>query len=382
MTVDSHELTDKVSLTLPDGRLNPEAVGWARQPLVDTGGIGRGRGRNKRWEYWNVMTPRHILALTVSSIDYAAVHEVWVFDRETGRQWHRGATVLPSRGVELPARLESGRSRARAKGLDIAIDEIARGSGPDDAMFSDAMPDDAMLDLAMPDDAMPDVGVTDAKIPGGSEAHGGHPRATRLRARIPGASCDVVATLPAGHERLAVVVPWNERLFQYTVKDLARPASGTLTLDGETIELPAGESWAVLDHGRGRWPYDVRWNWGAGSGRSGGHVVGLQVGGQWTDGTGSTENSIVVDGRLHKIRAELAWEYDPTAPMRPWRVHGGGLDARFEPFHVKETRTNLVVVSARTDQAFGHWSGTFADDGVQVTFEGLPGWAEDVHNRW
>ena len=40
--------------------------------------IRRGRGRNKRWEYWNVMTPQHIVALTVSSLDYAAVHEVWV----------------------------------------------------------------------------------------------------------------------------------------------------------------------------------------------------------------------------------------------------------------------------------------------------------------
>lgn len=335
---DARELTTEVSLTLPGGRLNQDAVGWARQPLVDTAGIGRGRGRNKRWEYWNVMTPRHIMALTVSSIDYGAVHEVWVLDRETGQEWHRAATVLPSRGVELPARLEAGPSRARAKHLAIALDELTADDG---------------------------------------RHHG-----TRLRARIPGASFDVVAALPVGHERLAVVVPWDSRRFQYTVKDLVRPATGTLTLDGRTIELPAGESWAVLDHGRGRWPYDVRWNWGAGSGRTGGHVVGLQVGGQWTDGTGSTENSIVVDGRLTKIRAELTWDYDPADPMRPWRVHGGGLDARFEPFHVKKSRTNLLVVAARTDQAFGHWSGTFADDDVQITFEGLAGWAEDVHNRW
>src|SRR5690606_23325261 len=39
------------------------------------------------------------------------------------------------------------------------------------------------------------------------------------------------------------------------------------------------DSWAVLDHGRGRWPYRISWNWGAGSGRSHGRVVGLQVGG-------------------------------------------------------------------------------------------------------
>lgn len=360
--IDERELTAEVSLTLADGRLNPDAVGWAREPLVDTRGIARGRGRNKRWEYWNVTTPSHIVGLTVSSIDYAAVHEVWVFDRATQRSWHRSATVLPSRGVELPARLEGGRSRARAKDLDIAIDEVGAPSGS-----SRTVPD----------------GGPSTTVPDGGRSAGVTPRATRLRARIPGASLDVLAELPHGHERLAVVVPWSERRFQYTVKDIARPARGSITLDGETFELPESKSWAVLDHGRGRWPYDVSWNWGAGSGRSGGRVIGLQVGGQWTDGTGSTENSILVDGVLHKIRAELAWEYDLAAPLRPWRVHGGGLDATLEPFYDKVTRTNLGVVSASTDQCFGRWSGSFETaDGSRVEFSGIDGWAEDVHNRW
>ena len=97
------ELTAPVALTLPNGRLNPAAIGWARTPLVDTSGIAAARrpfphqwGRNKRWEYWNVITPTHILALTISSIDYAAVHEAWVFERATERSWGRVATVVPA----------------------------------------------------------------------------------------------------------------------------------------------------------------------------------------------------------------------------------------------------------------------------------------------
>ncbi|WES64813.1 DUF2804 domain-containing protein [Microbacter sp. GSS18] len=327
------ELTAPVPLTLPNGRLNRAAVGWARQPVVDTSGLGRGHGRNKRWEYWNVSTPTHILALTVSSIDYAAVHEVWIFDRETERTWSKGVTAIPARGVELPPTLGAGSARARAQGLEIDIDEVDGG--------------------------------------------------TRLRARIDGASFDVVAALPVGHERLAVVVPWSDRRFQYTVKDLARPASGSVTVDGVTHDIPAGSSWAVLDHGRGRWPYDIAWNWGAGSGVANGRVIGIQVGGKWTDGTGSTENAIVVDGRLHKIHDELRWEYDLAAWRTPWRISGGGLDATFAPFYDKVTRTNLGVVSSRTDQCFGHWSGTFRTaEGEVVAFGGILGWAEEVHNRW
>ena len=82
-----------------------------------------------------------------------------------------------------------------------------------------------------------------------------------------------------------------KRQFQYTVKDLARPATGLLRIDGVEHEIggAAGEAWAVLDHGRGRWPYDIQWNWGAGSGRSqraGGRVIGVQLGAKWTEGTG------------------------------------------------------------------------------------------------
>lgn len=324
------ELTRPVRLTLADGRLNPDAIGWSRRPLVDTSGIG-GRhswGRNKRWEYWNVATPTHVLALTVSSIDYAAVHEVWVLDRATERTWGRAATVLPSRGVELSPSLDQGPARARAKNL--SIDIVAVG------------------------------------------------REVRLSAEIPGASFDVAVTRPEDHECLAVVVPWSTQRFQYTVKDVALPASGFVALDGETHELPTGESWAVLDHGRGRWPYDVHWNWGAGSGVSNGHTIGIQVGGRWTAGTGSTENGLLVDGVLHKISDELLWRYDLSDWRRPWRITGGGLDATFEPVFNKRSESNLGVISSRTDQCFGHWSGTFGE----VGFDGIFGWAEDVHNRW
>ncbi|MFZ2510467.1 MAG: DUF2804 domain-containing protein [Gordonia sp. (in: high G+C Gram-positive bacteria)] len=330
------ELTAPVSLTRPDGKLNRAAVGFARSSLVDTDSIGRGRrgrGRNKRWEYWNLITPTHIVGVTVSSIDYAAVHEVWVFDRATGEEIGEVATVVPPRGVDLPGTLAAGPARARAKNLSIDL----------------------------------------TPLPGDG---------TRVQASIPGASVDVVVRRPAGHDCLAVVVPWSDTRFQCTVKDVALPAAGSVTIGDAVHSLPAGQSWAVLDHGRGRWPYDVTWNWGAGSGRSNGRVIGLQVGGRWTAGTGMTENGIVIDGRLHKIGAELSWRYATDDFLAPWRISGGGLEAKLTPFHDKVSRTNLGVLSGATDQCFGTWSGSF-DTGMQrIEFSGLTGFAEHVHNRW
>lgn len=327
------QIASATSLTLPNARLNRDAVGWATQPIIDTSGLGAGRGRNKRWEYWNVITPTHILALTVSSIDYAFVPEVWVYDRETQETWGHGETVIPPKGTVLAPVLEQSSSSAVTKDLEIHIDEVEGG--------------------------------------------------TRLRARAGRVFFDVFAKLPRGHERLALVVPWSDNRFQYTVKDVARPASGVLEIDGLTHDVPAGESWAVLDHGRGKWPYNIQWNWGAGSGRSGGRVIGVQVGAQWTAGTGVSENAFFVDGVMHKIHGETEWIYDLENWRDPWRITGGGLDATLTPFYNKQSRTNFVALSGRTDQCFGMWSGSFTtESGETIMFDDLLGFAEETHNRW
>ncbi|MGW9158333.1 DUF2804 domain-containing protein [Microbacterium sp. NPDC055665] len=332
------EITAPVSLTTPDGTLNRDALGWSRLPLHDTSGIpGRGRwGRNKRWEYWNVMTPSHIIAFTVSCVDYLALHEVWVLDRATGEDI--GSTVVSpgARSATLPPSLGDGSTQARTRRITLDIDETFDG--------------------------------------------------TRLRGTAPRVSFDMLAARPPEHEALGVVVPWRRgediRRFQYTVKDVARPTTGTVAIDGRAYDVPVG-SWAVLDHGRGRWPYRVHWNWAAGSGIVDGRTIGLQLGAKWTDGSGATENALLVDGRLSKISEELVWDYDSERFMRPWRVHGAAADLTFSPFYDKRSRTNALVIASRSDQLFGVWSGWVRDDtGAQVRVDGIEGFAEEVVNRW
>jgi hypothetical protein len=110
--VTEREITTPVELCRPDGRLNPGAVGWTRHPLHDTSGIGAGRhgwGRNKRWEYWAVTTPTHLVGVTVSSLDYAGVHAIWVHDRRSGETVSADVIDPLARGVTLPPRLDAGR---------------------------------------------------------------------------------------------------------------------------------------------------------------------------------------------------------------------------------------------------------------------------------
>lgn len=321
------EITEPVELCLPDGRLDPDAVGWTRKPLHRAN--LRGWGRVKRWEYWGIVTPRHIIGLVASSIDYAGVHGVWVLDRETGEEFAKDAVVPFARGAVFPDRSGEGEASVRGGGVAVGVRQNPSGS--------------------------------------------------RVRALAPGVvDLDVEIPLPAGHESLGVVIPWGPRRFQYTVKDVGRPVTGRLTLPSGEHEIGEG-AFAVLDHGRGKWPYRMTWNWAAASGPG----LALQFGGKWTDGTGMTENAIFVDGRLHKIGEELSWTYDTSDWLRPWTIAGERVEVEFRPFHEKVSRTELGVIGTETHQCFGHFSGRVqTDDGAWIDVDGLTGWAEEARQRW
>ena len=281
------EITSAVPLCAPDGRLNPAAVGWSRRPL-HTANL-RGWGRTKRFDYWAIVTPHAIVGLTIASLDYAGLVSIVVVDRRTMR---RSSVRLCTRW-------------------------LAASSKPTAAAW------------AWPGDGRGSLRLSFASSPAG----------TRLEAEGPGVR--FVADVGPGAESLSVVVPWSQRRFQYTVKDVGRPVAGTLHLGDEEIRFgPDDGSFAVLDHGRGKWPYSITWNWAAGYGVVAGRRVGLQLGGKWTDATGSTENGLFVDGRLHKIHEDLTWTYDRTNWMAPWRIEGRRVRVAFAPFHERDERTN------------------------------------------
>jgi hypothetical protein len=284
--------------------------------------------------------------LTYADVDYLGIVDVWFRDLVAGRELARSVPVPFARGIDLPTTVAGGDVAWDGRGLAVSI----------------------------------------AEEPGG----------TRLRVGAPGADggfdADVLVRRPAGHESLSVVIPWSDRRFQCTTKDVARPAEGSIRWGDATWSLADdGGSWGCLDFGRGKWPYRTTWNWGAGAGvvpGAGGRPsrrVGLQLGGKWTDGTGMTENALVVDGRLTKISDELVWRYDRSDWLRPWRITApsGRVEVTFTPEHDKVGRLQAGVAAQATDQCFGTYAGTIVpDEGGEITFDGIFGWAEEASWRW
>jgi hypothetical protein len=339
MATHEPELSEPVDLCTPDGSaLNPAARGWSRHPL-HRANLDGCFGRNKRWDYWAVLAGDLAVSAVYSDIDHLGLADVWWADLTTGATGGR-AIVTPNDGtITLPERCGTAPLRVDRDGLDLAIVDDEVGTRLT-ATWTEA-------------DGTP-----------------GH--------------LDVLVEQPSGHESLNVVIPWSDDEFNFTSKHQARPAAGVLTV-GDRHWAIGPDAWGVLDVGRGRWPHEIQWNWGGGAGRSGDHVVGLQIGAKWTAGTGFTENGLIVDGRLSKLGAELDWDYDWDEPMKPWHVvdPGGQLDVTLTPRYDKVTDVGGGDFGSQVHQVFGTWSGRLVtDDGRALNVDGIQGFAEEARQRW
>lgn len=335
------EITEPVDLCLSDGRLDPSAVGWSRRPL-HRANLRGSWGRKKRWDYWCVTTREHMVSFTYADIDYIGLASVAFLDFATER-WIEKTVVLP---------LAAGFSQPdTVGGRDITFDRLG-------------------LRLAM------------------RELDDGTELTARFRAQSgEKVDAEIFVERPPGHETLTVVVPWSERVFQLTSKHNTRPARGQVRVDGRRHDVgPDNQGFACLDYGRGIWPYRTTWNWTSASGVQGNRTIGIQLGGTWTDGTGSTENALCVDGRLSKISEDLVYEYDRRDFLRPWRIrtpHTERVDLTFSPFYCKQLEGDLLVLGGQLHLCFGHFAGVMVDAaGDAHRIDDLLGWSEEVRVRW
>jgi len=332
------EIAEAVNLCDARGRLLPAAVGWSRRPL-HTCNLSGHPLRKKRWNYWCISSESYLFSVTLASVDYMGMAFAYFLEYDSGRFVEKTITVPFGRGCDLP--------------------DTVRG----DVVFSHR---DKSLRFAEEGDQTA-IHVESPRF-GGSAL-----------------SADFLVERPADHETLNVVIPWSADRFHFTSKQNCLPAAGAVRLGGETFEF-GGDAFACLDYGRGVWRYGTSWNWGSLSGRQGGRTIGLNLGGAWTDGTGMTENAILIDGHISKVAADVQFRYDRSDFMKPWRVRTeppGQIDLRFEPFFERVAATNLLLLRSNVHQMFGRYSGSvIPDGGVPVEIEGLLGWVEQHEARW
>lgn len=159
-----------------------------------------------------------------------------------------------------------------------------------------------------------------------------------------------------------------------------------LNISGAAYNFTPNTTFGFLDFGRGIWPYKFKWNWVNASGVINNKIIGLNLGGKWSDGTGSTENALIIYSKLIKIREDIVFEYDDKDFMKPWSLKtaiSNRVNLKFTPFYERVAKSNLLIIESEVHQMIGCFSGTLeTDNGEVIVIDSLIGCSEEHFGKW
>ena len=336
-----NEIKVETYLCENDGKLNNNAIGWARKPLFISNIPSS--DRTKKWNYWCVMSEKCLFSATISEKNGDLVCFIYYIDYITKSYVEKTWVIQNSTEVKMTSNVEES--------LEIANNELK---------ISFKYENEAVLiDLE-------------------SDDFEGH----RLQAKLK-------IHYKADMESLNVVIPWSEHLFQYTSKQLGLPAEGELYIDNQQYTFNSMKNFAVLDFGRGIWPRETIWNWGMASGVHDGKVIGINFGGKWTDGTGMCENGVLIDNRIYKIQEDVDFHYNTANFMDEWEIkstYSNNVELKFKPFFERfKTSEGNADIRYKTEvhQMVGYYSGKILVDGDrEIILQDLLGTIEEHIALW
>ena len=320
------------------GNLNPEAIGYARKPIIDCNLSGHFM-RKKKWNYWCVYGEDILFSATISHLDYAAVCFVYFLEYETQRYFEK--TVLIPLGTKVK--------------MSTQVLETVSFANSELRIHMSHFDGDTHLSVICPD------------------FDGEHLQA------------ELTIHHPAADDSLNVVIPWNRQTFQFTAKHHTLPTTGTVKIGNRRYTFNEEESYSVLDYGRGIWPREATWNWGMASQRMRGRRIGLNFGGKWTDGTGMTENAIFVDGVMTKIHEDVIFEYDRNNFMKPWTIRSKfseTVNLTFTPFFERVAKTDAKLIYSEVHQVIGYYNGIVKLENCSLRISQMMGCVEEHIAKW
>lgn len=339
-------------ISTPGKLLNPDGTlaqtGWSPLPLLDCNmedtHVYKSKAfqslRLKVWDYYAITTPTHFFSFTLSDVGYLGMVFAYVIDFETGEYKEQTLSLPFGGGVKLARNSSAGVSEYRKESLSLK--------------FS-AESDYRMLSVRWPGFG---GGVLNA---------------------------EVAFSCPPEHESMNIVIPIQGKRYYFNRKINCMPARGWVEYKGIRHELMPDTCLGNLDWGRGVWEYDSFWVWASASGfLQDRRRIGLNLGFGFGDTSAATENSVLVEDKLHKL-GEVKFTYDNKDFKVPWKMVSpdGRLELTFTPFFERVAKTDALVLKSEVHQMFGRYNGfAVLDDGEQVEIKDLIGWAEEHNAKW
>lgn len=322
---------------LEDARVDHALAGLAGVPgLRAVEAAYRKRLRHKSWQYMTAVSADCLIAFVVGTAGFAGNGFVYVVER--GGAVHKRFAITPlGAGARLATSSVAGGHRFRARGLDIAIDNLDGGR-----RFAARI---------------------DAKLDGGG----------RLRAELAFASA-------ARDEHFALCVPLPGGRWNYTHKFGAFAVTGAIELGDRRLTM--SPAFGTLDFTK---MYALRhavWRWVALSGTSKqGAVIGVNLIDP-TPGAAFSENCAWIDGKRAPLTGVELHVDPPGDAASGWRLAAGGLDATMRAVGHVEQRLDVPLVRHRLRHVVGAFTGRLHTPAGSHDFDSLLGIAEDNDTWW
>ena len=344
----SRERTDQREFTSPTPLLDSSgalaAWGWARraQMLYNRDAIPAARhSRIKEWEHYTIMSPEFTVGVTIVQLGTIAAGSAELIDYQT--KSIKSAMFLTAAAKEKPLLPANPYGQTRLAQRDNFVSmSFADGRRTIACQF--------------------------------------------VKNKLSAAFAGTIELIddPKG-ESVAITRPFaGEGEFFYENKIFGLPATGSVTVDGQTYTLPEGNAWAIFDWGRGIWPAESQWFWGQAAGRVGEHQVAINLGHGYGDDSRGTCNAILVNGRLHKLDL-VDCQFNADDRTQPWQFtsNDNRLTLTFTPIYQQHSKQDMGFARAELFKIHGYYSGTLVlDDGTKLTVKDLLGFAEHMQQRW
>ncbi len=343
------EITKAIPLLDKRGHVTEE--GWARRPLWKYArkDIKATKLSIKEWDYYALINQEQGYAVTAtfSDLGYAALFAISYCDLKKKVCAQRDAIKLFPLGKLGLSPTSTEDNQISWANEDIRLSFVKKG-------------EKRHLMFACPSLVLPDGRV--------------------------GLDVNVTLTQKISMESINIATSWekNRKAFYLNEKVNCMPVEGVIRRGLDKENLLLGETWAVLDWGRGRWTYQNRWYWSSASGLLENVPFGFNLGYGFSDRTPASENALFYDGVIHKLD-EVTFHIPEDDYLLPWKVTSSDnrLNLEFEPAVDRTSTTNFFFIKSVQHQVFGYFSGTaLLDDKTELVLTRFPGFAEDVFNRW
>jgi len=337
----SKEITTSSDLFDNNGFLIQD--GWARKPILryNRENVRTKWYRLKEWDNYVIHPPEYNFGVTIADVGYMGLVTFEIINYKEQKVYSGGLNKFFTKGRwNLPLSSEKGDIEFHHETFDLKIERL------------------------------PNKRIITVNYPAFAEK---------------GLNGKVTLYQDAAKDSIVKVNRYKKKsLFYYSDKVVWMPAEGKIFLGDVSYEFTPKNCYGRLDWGRGAWPYNINWYWGAAAGKTqDGREIWFSLGHSYDDPAFHDKNMVGYDGKGHKL-GPIKFHV-PKDLKDPWQFtsEDGRFEMTLKPIFYHPSKRNLIIISSNSTLIYGFYTGTvILDDGKKIHVDNLMGHAEAIRWRW